>query len=241
MATDSLTDRNFWMEYWKGFVATPVKENNFPATLLNGLPGPGSRYLEIGGFPGTSAAFFKKFHDYEVTLLDFVAVPAPIRSVERANDLPAGSIQSIEADFLTYEPNQSFDVVHSAGFIEHFADTQALIRKHIDCLKPGGTLFITLPNLRGISGWALWLFDRKTYDAHNIDCMSIPLLSRICRESGLKSAQVFYHGSPWIWMDRPELLSRPAKLLIKIVNTVIQRLPFKSRLISPVIVVRGIK
>ena len=41
----------------------------------------------------------------------------------RANGLPERAIRAIEADFLVSPPDERFDVVFSAGFVEHFEDT----------------------------------------------------------------------------------------------------------------------
>src|ERR1019366_10507207 len=88
MASDRLTDREFWLSYWKDFVATPLHGKPSYADLLADFPGPGSTFLEVGGFPGDTSAYVTKAHGYEATILDFIILDAPIRSVERVNGLP---------------------------------------------------------------------------------------------------------------------------------------------------------
>ena len=44
----------------------------------------------------------------------------------------------------------TYDIVISGGLIEHFRDFDAVIRKHIGLLKPGGLLLINTPNLQSI-------------------------------------------------------------------------------------------
>jgi SAM-dependent methyltransferase len=237
LANDNLTDRAFWLNYWKGFVAEPVGQKNWLSDLLTDFPGPGSTLLEIGGFPGSNAAYFTKFQGYDVTILDFLALDAPIRSVERVNGLAEGAIKSIEADLFSFRPTQQFDVVLSRGFIEHFADTRAVLERHVDCLKDGGRLCVSLPNLRSLSGWFLKHFDRKTYDAHNILSMNIPFLREICERLGLTSVAVFYYGTPWVWIDHPEQIHLVVRILVALTNRVITRLPWKRRWLSPHIVI----
>jgi SAM-dependent methyltransferase len=237
MATDNITDQAFWLDYWKDFVAVPIAYKPWYADLLADFPGAGSTFLEVGGFPGNVSAYVAKARGYDVTVLDFMVLDGPIRSVESANELPKGSIKTIKIDFFSFRPDHGFDVVLSAGFIEHFKDTKEVIAKHIECLKPGGSLFIGLPNLRGITGWWMKHVDRKTYDAHNISCMNISFLHDVCDELGLKSVNVFYHGRPVVWLDHPEQVSLLFRAIISLTNKVIRRLPWKGRWWSPQIVI----
>ena len=236
--TDShLTNRNFWIQYWKNFVPVPSEKTLFFSDLLGTFPKAGSRLIEIGGFPGGFCAYFKKFHHYDVTLLDFIVIPEHIRSIERINDLPLGSIQSIEADFFKYVPQSEYDVVFSAGFIEHFEDTAQVISQHLKHLKKGGTLFISLPNFRGINGFIQKQFDSKNYKAHNVKIMDIVLLSRICDDLGLKETTIRYHGTPCLWLDHPEKLNPVIRKMIYLLSFVIGKLPFRGKWFSPHIVI----
>ena len=45
---------------------------------------------------------------------------------------------------------EHFDVVFSAGFIEHFANPTDVVGYHFELLKPGGQLVILIPNLRAL-------------------------------------------------------------------------------------------
>jgi SAM-dependent methyltransferase len=249
MVTDGLTDRAYWIEYWKNYLDEPTaSEPILPIEILEtvtsmwssaGFPGPGSTFLEIGGFPGRLCAYFKKACGYNVTILDFVVVDDVLRRVERVNEIPQGSIKSIEAEFSTFRPEQKFDVVYSAGFIEHFADTKAVIEKHVACLNDGGGLFISLPNLRGLSGWVIKQFDRKTYDSHNISSMSIPFLREICVGLNLTSVSVFYFGRPIVYLDHPETVHLVIRKMIGLTSRIVSRLPWKTRWLSPHIGIVG--
>jgi 2-polyprenyl-3-methyl-5-hydroxy-6-metoxy-1,4-benzoquinol methylase len=59
------------------------------------------------------------------------------------------------------------------GLIEHFNDTKFIIGEHLKFLKPGGTLFITLPNFKSVNGWVQRSFDKENYDKHNINSMDL--------------------------------------------------------------------
>lgn len=51
-------------------------------------------------------------------------------------------------DFFKPFPLGSFDAVCSFGFIEHFDDSKLVIDKHVEILKEGGHLIITVPNIK---------------------------------------------------------------------------------------------
>lgn len=71
----------------------------------------------------------------------------------------------IAADFLSDELHKQyegyFDIVISAGFIEHFTDIEDVIERHINLLKKGGCLIVSIPNLRGANYILQWIFQKK--------------------------------------------------------------------------------
>lgn len=52
----------------------------------------------------------------------------------------------------------TYDFVFSLGVVEHFTDLPAVLRQMSCLLRPGGTLFCEVPNLRSLHGWMsrLW-------------------------------------------------------------------------------------
>jgi SAM-dependent methyltransferase len=51
-------------------------------------------------------------------------------------------------DFFKPFPLGNFDAVCSFGFIEHFDDSKLVVDKHVEILKEGGHLIITVPNIK---------------------------------------------------------------------------------------------
>lgn len=235
-----LTDREYWEHYWSTFQPAPV-EDVFLSELFTELPGPNSTFIEIGGFPGTFSVYFKKFKQYDVTLLDQFVVPETLRQMERVNSLPEGSIKAIETDLLTYEPTRQYDVVFSAGFVEHFVDTRLVLEKHCRLLKDDGTLLVTIPNLRGINGLIQKYFDPSTYRAHNLESMKLDRLKAICASLGLKSCEVFYWGNAYVYLVDTAPVRPATKKLVSAVSNVISRSRSRNRLVTPNIVIKGKK
>jgi SAM-dependent methyltransferase len=133
-----------------------------------------------------------------------------------ANHLAPDALEWKEADILAAEPaHQTFDFVFSIGLIEHFEDTQAILKAHVKYVKSGGRLFLILPNFTGINGWFQRKFDKENYDKHFIPCMDPELLKRMLAGLGGKQVQGGYWGNFSIWLEN--YASQPAwvKLFFK--------------------------
>lgn len=240
---NSLTTRQYWLDYWRSVRARPVPREAFFSDLLPRFPAAPARFLEIGGFPGTYSAYFRKYLDYEVTLLDFVISPEVVAEVERVNGLPPGTIRCIEGNLLERHPSPEFDVVFSAGFLEHFRETEALFNRHRDYLAPGGTLFISMPNFRGISGWVQKWLDPANYAAHHLAAMDPALLARLAEKAGLVDIQVEYRGVPHLWLEQTARGGILARRIVALISALLQRSGgwLRGRWFSPYLVITARK
>ncbi len=245
----NLTDRAFWLNYWEsksGLVFTVP--DNYPfigqiKTIVQDKKV--ADLLEIGGFPGYYCVWLKKHLNLDTTLLDFVVHTSILNDLERTNGLAAGSVNVIETDLFDYQPQKQFDLVTSNGLIEHFEDTTDIIKRHLDLLKANGTLFITLPNFRGLNGWFQRTFDPENYAKHHIACMDIDFLKVICKNLNLKQIDVRYDGRFMLWLENESkkplwvrLLKKTLWLPIKIFFKIV---PIETRTFSPYIVVSAVK
>lgn len=241
--SDRLTTRDFWVNYWAKTKAGVVTDYVFFNSLLHYFPKAPASMLEIGGFPGSLATYFKKFHKYDVTLLDYVIVSDIVHEVENINGLKKGEIQTIEGDLFELTPSKKFDVVISTGFIEHFTNVEDVFRKHVEYMNNGGTLFISVPNFKGISGFVQKWVDRPNYDVHNLDVMELSVFRNLSAKYNLKIKFLDYYGRPNMWIDHPEKTSLFARVFVKLTNIALKhtfRLTngrfMKSRTLSPFIV-----
>ena len=244
-----LTDRQFWVNYWesKTGLSVSIPENYlFHKELAGIIAGQKVKTaIELGGFPGYYAVFLKKYFKLDVTLLDYFVHPPVTSSLLQANQLNEKDIHIIETDLFNYTPEQQYDLVLSCGLIEHFNDTADIINRHINFVKPGGTLFITLPNFKALNGWFQKKFDKENYDKHNIDCMDPKLLENICRQAGLQVVQSKYFGHFSLWLENQQqkpagvrLLKKSMWLAGKIFTKVF---PFNSKQLSPYIILEARK
>jgi SAM-dependent methyltransferase len=236
-----LTSREFWMNYWSNSSIQEVDNTPFFKEFISLFPKSPARFIEIGGFPGTYSVYFKKYHQYDVTLLDFVIDKKAIAQIEEVNHLDVGTIKCTEGDlFDLAAPENKYDVVFSAGFIEHFKDSKPVFKKHLEYLKDDGTLFVSVPNFKGIAGLVQRYFDPKNYAAHSLECMEIDFFKDLAKEENLEILFLNYAGTPHVWLDSPELLSSFSRMLVLLTSIFLQNLGrwfhFQNRFLSPYII-----
>lgn len=240
-----LTDRNFWVNFWESktdliFEIQPdyvfgkelrqvVQENGYQSAI------------ELGGFPGYYSVYLRKYLQLETSLFDYFIHQKITGQLLETNGLKKDDIRIIEADLFQFEGKEKFDLVCSFGLIEHFKDTEDIFRRHLQFLKPGGTLFITLPNFRGVNGWVQKTFDRLNYDKHEIACMDPDLLKKIAENLGLDVRTSTYFGGFSVWLENRSQKSLAVRAFVKsiwIAGKIFSKLvPFQSRLLSPYILI----
>lgn len=246
---NTLTDRAFWERYWesKTDIITEISSKHVFGDLISRLIREYriQNVIELGGFPGFNAIYLHKFRGLKATFLDFFIHPPIVERLVLKNNLKPGDISVIKADVYQYEPVEQYDMVTSFGLIEHFDDTEDIIARHLRFLKPGGVLFITMPNFTGVNGWVQEHFDKDNYDKHNIRCMNPAFLAGCANRQGLQKVRSYYWGGFSVWLENKKqkpiwvrALVRALWLAGKILSKLIRR---ESRFGSPYIVIEARK
>ena len=248
MNSNELTDRTFWLKYWESkknlvFEIPPVYP--FLPELTTLIKKCDVRtLLEIGGFPGYYSIWAQRL-GIRATLLDFVVHKPIMRELEKANHVPEGATNVIEADIFALPPDPEYDLVMSNGLIEHFNDTEDIIKRHIQFVKPGGTLFISLPNFRGLNGWFQKTFDAANYEKHNIGCMDPGYLRSICAKVGLQNVEARYSGYFMLWLENRDTQPFWVRTFLKLtwfpLKVFFKIFPFNTKPFSPYIVITATK
>ena len=245
----NLTDRPFWQSFWesKKDLIFYIKPNYVFGDILAKLIAEKKikNAIELGGFPGYYATYLKKYRHLDTTLFDYFVHQELIDQLLEKNGLKPGDIHIIEADLFEYQPKTLYDLVLSFGLIEHFNDTKSIIETHLHFLKPGGVLFITLPNFKGVNGWIQRKFDNDNYAKHNIDSMDPRLLTDYCRQLGLIEVESYYHGRFSVWLENRSEHGGFVRGLVKTIwlagKIFTKIVPVESRALSPYIVLKAVK
>jgi SAM-dependent methyltransferase len=136
---------------------------------------PDRHVLEIGCAPG---GFLRKFEQ------NFGCVPHGVdfsptglaQTRENFQEWGYDPKNITQADILDpafqRDSRNRFDVVFSRGFIEHFTgELPAIIQAHVDAVRPGGLLIVTIPNYRGLNYALGRLTISHLYPEHNFTIM----------------------------------------------------------------------
>jgi glycosyltransferase involved in cell wall biosynthesis/SAM-dependent methyltransferase len=178
--TDRLTEKSHWDERWGRIklpaIIEPNQRHPVNRKILSifdaCLPKAPIEVLEIGGAPGQFLAYFSKYHGYSAHALDYSETGC--RKIRENFNLLGMDVTVYRQDL--YEDLSEiplFDMVFSMGLVEHFADFESVLKRHLMLLKPGGVLVLGVPNYDGIYKWGLNHLAPKMISLHNLDAMNL--------------------------------------------------------------------
>ena len=119
------------------------------------------KLLSLGAGHGSFESYLKKQFNLDVTASDF---SDPVIKKIQENNI-RGIKLDLSKKFSSIE-NESFDIIFAGEVIEHLFDTQLFLSECYRCLKSGGILIITTPNLARIHDRIKFLFG---YSPRQID------------------------------------------------------------------------
>lgn len=157
-----------------------------------------AKVVEVGSAPGEFLVRFGQTYGCVPYGLDYSEVGVEMnRQTFEKNGFNPDNV--ICADFFSIDfhdqRKEEFDAVISRGFIEHFTDVDAVIDRHMEILKPGGLLIVSIPNLRGVNYGLARLFDNGAIPRHNIGIMSKAAFRKLFDRQDLEAAFCDYYGT----------------------------------------------
>ncbi|NUM31229.1 MAG: methyltransferase domain-containing protein [Bacteroidetes bacterium] len=158
-----------------------------------------AKVMEVGSAPGKNLLLWhNKFLNIPFGVEYTDAGVDANRKLFAANNLNPENI--IKADFLSDEflraNHEKYDYVYSMGFIEHFNDPEQIVSNHLKILKPGGILFISIPNLKGLYNFALKIFYPEILKIHNLEIMELKEYKKLFDvQKNLEIIHCGYHGT----------------------------------------------
>lgn len=210
MAAEARTTPNYWQKETGNFQPFRVAGNPFDAILRKHLPvDPRLSCVEVGAYPGANLLYLARTFGYQPFAIEYRDDADDIGRLFEFNGFKKPEI--FQEDFLRFD-RRRFDVVASFGFVEHFNDPQAVIRKQLDLVNPGGHLVLSVPHFWGMQG----LFRKLTFSrealaelfaTHNMGIMHLSAIKAALHEPGLETLFLGHtmNGTFWVPADSPKV------------------------------------
>ena len=159
---------------------------------------PGAKVVEIGSAPGHHLVRLNRRYGYDPYGIEYADAGVRLnRRVFADSGLDPDHV--IHSDFFAGDVLERyrgfFDVVVSRGFIEHFSEPVDVIDRHLALLKPGGTLVVSVPNLRGFNWLCTRFSDPRALAMHNLRIMDRRVFLSLFSRPGLQRIFCGYYGT----------------------------------------------
>jgi 2-polyprenyl-3-methyl-5-hydroxy-6-metoxy-1,4-benzoquinol methylase len=155
--------------------------NNARLDVINLIPDRRfQRILEIGGGDFPTLRQIGQTHDAEIWGVD---IRPPEVALEK---FVLGSITNEQVNRQL--PNDYFDLVMANDVIEHIEDTKLFFRVIHDKLQAGGTLALSVPNIRQVRT-AYHVFFRGTFPRHDAGLFDRTHLRWFCKKDVIELAK----------------------------------------------------
>jgi len=197
-----LTSTKYWSKRWKKNKSTIIQNTNKnPIYLVNKLFDRFSKnrktMIEIGCAPGAWMHYFYKEYHMKVSGIEYSKVGYE-KTKMNLDMINVKGYNLIFDDFLKHDFSQTYDLVLSLGFIEHFNHPEEVIKKHLALLSEKGILIMSVPNFdkknRSLNYLLLKTFNKKDLYYHNLSITNLEGLSSICKRLKLKIDFIGYVG-----------------------------------------------
>jgi SAM-dependent methyltransferase len=134
--------------------------------LFRRFLGPGKRFIEVGVGGSAWPAFLARNLGVEAWGIDNSrpGLELALRSAKEMNQ----TVHLLDGDLFDQNllPRESFDVVYSGGFVEHFKDSRPVMQRLHDLVAPRGVVITTVPNFTGLNGILQGFFDPECLACH---------------------------------------------------------------------------
>ena len=160
--------------------------NMFRQDVLDVIPSDAKRVLSVGCASGVTEAELVK-RGIEVVGIEMNPVAAETAR-QRGLIVFEGDASKIDTGI----DNKLYDCIIYADILEHLLEPLEVIKKHLAYLRPGGIIYITVPNFRNWNiFWQLFIRGRVKYvEAGILDRTHIRITTRKMVLEWLKDAQL---------------------------------------------------
>lgn len=228
-------------EWNTGWATSAVSEEcDFPEKRLLSKYIPVFKTIfEIGCTPGVTMRWFYETYGCEVSGLDYAGAEV----TERYLSEHAVPHEFFACDMFEFDIQKRYDLVISDGVIEHFDDIGPAIEVHKRLAKPGGYVFVVIPNFTHFNRLvARLLGQQRLVDLHNLSIMKPKVLRRYFENDCTYVYANYSHTSLLDIQPPPDLLAahptlRKLHSILRIVSGKLHLGNIPNRFFSPHIVV----
>lgn len=146
---DSAKEMEFLESVTHTYVTSDSPQDRLIKTLAVRVFTPFLRRDAVAAEMGCCDGFMTQLLAREVEHLDVVDGSQTFLDLTRKRDIPNVSFH--HSLFEEYDRPQSYDFVFATYVLEHVADPQVFLQRIGTLLKPGGLLFLVVPNARALS------------------------------------------------------------------------------------------
>ncbi len=171
---ETLTAVDFWEQKWETLtipqIILPRENSEFHQICKKYLP-QNKSFIEIGCAPGKYLVYFAREFGYRVSGLEYApkAAQFTVKNLESLH-IPADIIVE---DFFTHKPTTTYEVVFTRGFIEHFDETENVVKKLVRLADPNQGIIITIvPCMGGLNRMIGNIFWPKLSKKHHMTCLN---------------------------------------------------------------------
>jgi 2-polyprenyl-6-hydroxyphenyl methylase/3-demethylubiquinone-9 3-methyltransferase len=193
-----LTARPYWDSFWEQLSTRPVDPTHHydrdVIALLERAAGETDdvEFLEAGCGGSMWLPHLAKTYGWNVTGIDYSETGCTL-AIQALNRFGVtGTV--LKRDVLEAQPdlNGRFDIVYSAGLVEHFDEPSQLLARFATWLKPGGVIVTIVPNFHNPATVVQRLVGPKRLAGHRI--YTPARLCSIHQEAGFSGGSVVYLG-----------------------------------------------
>ena len=226
---DEYTSIAYWDNEWdkqklEYFIEQRI--NSQIIKILRPILFKGSKVLELGCVPARRLYFLQKAFQVETYGLDY-SLNGLFNSVKNNNNLLCADLSN-----LPFKEG-SFDLVYSLGVVEHFSDPTKVIQKHLEMVRRGGFILITVPNFYRFSMlstiYRLAGRYKQLKQTHNMNIMNLNNFNALFKQFNLEPFISDYYGPLVVYSPPVPFLRR----LCARINNFIDRRAIMSRFFSP--------
>lgn len=133
----------------------------------------GKKIIEIGCAPGNYLVKFNKEFGFNVSGIEYSqdGYEKTVQNLEQygiaTNDI---FLEDFFNDDFISERENSFDIVFSGGFIEHYDDPKKIIIRQLKLVNYGGYLICVIPNVKHVNAF---FADSELLSKHNTEIMDL--------------------------------------------------------------------